>query len=118
MSYNACTGNGPPVIWLGFLDTYRTLCVAPNQEIRSIFDELRSFSSSSVISSMFYPDASLAFSAELQRTSHSRMDRSRFKSCPRIPRAGFWIKGKPHSRLDRLLYRCFTCSSATTCDIR
>jgi len=32
--------------WLGFLDTYRTLCVAPNQEIRSIFDELRSFSSS------------------------------------------------------------------------
>jgi hypothetical protein len=32
--------------WLGFLDTYRTLCVAPNQEIRSIFDELRSSSSS------------------------------------------------------------------------
>jgi hypothetical protein len=37
--------------WLGFLDTYRILCVAPNQEIRSIFDELRSFSSSSVLSS-------------------------------------------------------------------
>src|SRR5579872_5368709 len=36
--------------WLGFLDTYRTLCVAPNQEIRSIFDELRSFSSSSCVS--------------------------------------------------------------------
>ena len=46
MRHNACMGNGPPVIWLGFLDTYRTLCVAPNQEIRSIFDELRSFSSS------------------------------------------------------------------------
>ena len=58
--------------WLGFLDTYRTLCVAPNQEIRSIFEELRNFSSSSVLSSKCYPDesASLAFSAELQGTSH------------------------------------------------
>ena len=58
--------------WLGFLDTYRTLCVAPNQEIRSIFEELRGFSSSSVLSSKVYPDesASPAFAAELQGSSH------------------------------------------------
>ena len=70
MSYNACTGNGPPVIWLGFLDTYRTLCVAPNQEIRSIFDELGSFCSSSVQSSKFYPDES-SVPCILRRTTES-----------------------------------------------
>src|SRR5258708_33006106 len=37
--------------WLGFLDTYRTLCVAPNQEIRLTFNQLRSFDSNSVLSS-------------------------------------------------------------------
>jgi hypothetical protein len=63
-------------VWLGFLDTYRTLCVAPNQEIRSIFDELRSFSSSSVLSFTQMKVVSLAFSAEPQKTSHSSMDRS------------------------------------------
>src|ERR1700730_7779077 len=28
--------------WLGFLDTFRTLCVAPPAEIRSTFEQLRS----------------------------------------------------------------------------
>jgi hypothetical protein len=28
--------------WLGFLDTYRTLCVAPPAEIRMTFEQLRS----------------------------------------------------------------------------
>jgi hypothetical protein len=27
--------------WLGFLDTYRTLCIDPPQEIRTIFEEVR-----------------------------------------------------------------------------
>jgi hypothetical protein len=27
--------------WLGFLDTYRTLCLDPPQEIRTIFEEVR-----------------------------------------------------------------------------
>jgi hypothetical protein len=25
-------------IWLGFLDTFRTLCIAPNKEVREIFE--------------------------------------------------------------------------------
>jgi hypothetical protein len=28
-------------LWLGFLDTYRTLCIDPPQEIRTIFEEVR-----------------------------------------------------------------------------
>ena len=27
--------------WLGFLDTFRTLCIDPKGEIRSLFEELR-----------------------------------------------------------------------------
>jgi hypothetical protein len=28
--------------WLGFLDTYRTLCIDPTAEIRLVFEEIRS----------------------------------------------------------------------------
>ena len=31
-------------IWLGFLDTYRTMCIAPDEQMRSVFEGLRGFS--------------------------------------------------------------------------
>jgi hypothetical protein len=31
----------PDCLWWAFLDTYRTLCLAPGPEIRDIFEQLR-----------------------------------------------------------------------------
>jgi hypothetical protein len=40
---SAETGGNPLRIpaWLGFLDTYRTLCLAPSPEIRTILEEVK-----------------------------------------------------------------------------
>ena len=33
--------NGPPRIWLPFLDTYRTMCLAPQPEFRQLLEQAR-----------------------------------------------------------------------------
>ena len=33
--------NGPSQIWLPFLDTYRTMCLAPQSELRRLFEQVR-----------------------------------------------------------------------------
>jgi hypothetical protein len=33
--------NYPPQIWLPFLDTYRTMCIAPQPEFRGLLEQVR-----------------------------------------------------------------------------
>jgi hypothetical protein len=35
------TAIGPPQIWLPFLDTYRTMCLAPHPEFRQLLEQTR-----------------------------------------------------------------------------
>ena len=35
------TANGPSEIWLPFLDTYRTMCLAPQPDFRQLLEQAR-----------------------------------------------------------------------------
>jgi len=39
--FGKCLNKQQNFSWWAFLDTYRTLCLAPSPEIREIFEELR-----------------------------------------------------------------------------